>query len=179
MKIIVGLGNPGKQYQSTRHNAGFLAVDYYLKGKDAITCQSKFKAQICEYHEAGEKIFFVKPQSFMNLSGEVVKEICSFYKVDVKKNLLVIHDDKDLQFGKIKFTESSGGAGQNGVQNIIDQFGHKSFHRIRVGIESRELDSPISTSDFVLQKFTDEELEQLETKILSETNKLIEQFIQK
>jgi peptidyl-tRNA hydrolase, PTH1 family len=177
MKIIVGLGNPGKQYKLTRHNAGFLAVDFFLKDREAIACQSKFNAQICEYHEDGEKIFFVKPQSFMNLSGEVVQEVCSFYKIDPKTDLLVIHDDKDLEFGKIKFTEQSGGAGHNGVQNIIDQFGHKNFHRIRIGVESRESGSPLPTDVFVLQKFTDEELGQLQEKIFIETNQLIQQFI--
>ena len=179
MRIIVGLGNPGKQYQLTRHNVGFLAVDTFLKDRETITCQSKFNAEICEYHQDGTKIFFVKPQSFMNLSGEVVSEIVNFYKVDIEKDLLVIHDDKDLEFGKVKFTEGSGSAGQNGVQNIIDQLGTKTFHRIRIGVEARDQDSPLSTSDFVLQKFTDEELEQLESKLFLETNKLIEQFLAK
>ncbi|HMR55562.1 MAG TPA: aminoacyl-tRNA hydrolase, partial [Candidatus Doudnabacteria bacterium] len=82
MKLIVGLGNPGNKYELTRHNLGFLAVDYFLKSRDAITCQSKFNAQVCEYHENGVKVFFVKPQSYMNLSGEVIREITSFYKVD-------------------------------------------------------------------------------------------------
>lgn len=177
MKIIVGLGNPGKQYEHTRHNAGFLAVDFFLKSHQAITCQSKFNAQICEFHEDGVKVFFVKPQSFMNLSGEVVSEIANFYKIDIASDLLVIHDDKDLEFGKIKTTEGSGSAGQNGVQNIIDQLGTKDFHRIRIGVESRESNSPIETADFVLQRFTMEELEQLEKNILPETEELIEKFL--
>ncbi len=177
MKIIVGLGNPGKQYEHTRHNAGFLAVDHFLKSHEAITCQSKFNAQICEYHEDGIKVFFVKPQSFMNLSGEVVSEIANFYKIGVPTDLLVIHDDKDLEFGKIKMTEGSSSAGQNGVQNIIDQLGTKNFHRIRIGVEAREADSPMSTSDFVLQKFTDEEINSLYTDILPKTSKLIQNFI--
>ena len=181
MKIIVGLGNPGVQYQNTRHNVGFLAINYFLKDHPAISCQGKFKAQICEIHFPSEqgliKTFFVKPETFMNLSGEAVQEITSFYKVDPSRDLLVVHDDKDLEFGKIKFTDSSGGAGQNGVQNIIDLLGTKKFHRIRIGVESREPDSPLYTSDFVLQKFTDEELKQLNETLLPETNKLIEQFL--
>ncbi len=179
MKIIVGLGNPGKQYELTRHNAGFLAVDHFLKSHEAISCQSKFKAQICEYHEDGVKVFFVKPQSFMNLSGQVVSEIANFYKIDVATDLLVIHDDKDLEFGKIKETEGSGSAGQNGVQNIIDELGTKNFHRIRIGVESREFGSPIDTADFILRRFTDEELDVLTEKILPETEKLIEEFLKK
>ncbi len=125
------------------------------------------------------KIFFVKPQKFMNLSGEVVKEICSFYKVDVSKNLLVIHDEVDLPFATIREAKDSGGAGHNGVQNIIDELGTKDFARIRIGVESREPDSPIPTDVFVLNKFTEDELKQLHESILPETSKLIQNFIQK
>lgn len=178
MKIIVGLGNPGTRYELTRHNAGFLAVDFFLKSHEAITCQSKFNAQICEYHENNEKVFIIKPQSFMNLSGQVVAEICCFYKLDVKKDLLVLHDEKDINFGLIKTTSSSGSAGHNGVQNIIDELGTKDFSRIRIGVETRELNSPIPTDDFVLQKFSDDELKILQEKIFPDTNQLIEKFIQ-
>lgn len=178
MKLIVGLGNPGKQYESTRHNAGFLAVDFFLKDHPAITCQGKFNAQICEYHENGVKVFFIKPQSFMNLSGEVVQEIASFYKVDVTKDLLVIHDEKDLPFETFKEAKDSGSAGHNGVQNIIDQLGTKDFARLRIGVESREEGSPLPTDVFVLQPFTEDELKTLSDKIFPETNKLIQEFIQ-
>ncbi len=179
MKIIVGLGNPGNRYELTRHNAGFLAIDYFLKDRDAITCQSKFNAQVCEYHENGMKVFFVKPQSYMNLSGEVIREIAAFYKIDVTTDLLVIHDDKDLVFGQIKSGSGSGAGGHNGVQNTIDELGTKDFARIRIGVEAREPDSPLPTDEFVLQKFTDEELAQLKEKVFPETNKLIEAFLQK
>lgn len=179
MKIIVGLGNPGNKYELTRHNAGFLAVDFFLKDRDAITCQSKFAAQICEYHESGEKVFFVKPQNFMNLSGTVIREITSFYKVNISKDLLVIHDEVDLPFGAIREAYGSGAAGHNGVQNTIDELGSKDFARIRIGVECRELNSPLPTDEFVLQKFTKEELAQLSEKIFPETNHLIEKFLQK
>ena len=177
MKLIVGLGNPGKQYENTRHNAGFLAVDFFLRNHPAITCQSKFNAEICEYHEDGEKVFFIKPESFMNLSGEVVREILSFYKLDHANDLLVIHDEADLPFGTIREAFASGSAGHNGVQNIIDELGTKDFTRVRVGVESREEGSPLPTDVFVLQNFTDEELEKLEKEIFPETNKLIGSFI--
>lgn len=182
MKLIVGLGNPGKQYENTRHNAGFLAVDFFLRSRDAITCQSKFNAQICEYQQSDadgkiEKIFFVKPQSFMNLSGEVVREILAFYKLDHANDLLVLHDDKDLPFGTVKEAFASGSAGQNGVQNIIDELGTKDFARVRIGVESREPNSPLPTDVFVLQNFTAEELAQLEAEVLPASSKLIENFI--
>lgn len=177
MKLIVGLGNPGDKYEQTRHNAGFLAVDFFLRSHEAITCQSKFNAQICEYHEGGEKVFFVKPQSFMNLSGEVVREILAFYKLDHANDLLVIHDEKDLPFGAVKEGFASGSAGHNGVQNIIDELGTKDFARVRIGVETRETDSPLPTDVFVLNKFEKDELEKLEKEVFPETSKLIEGFI--
>jgi peptidyl-tRNA hydrolase, PTH1 family len=177
MKLIVGLGNPGNQYELTRHNAGFLAVDYFLRDHPAITCSSRFDAIICEYHEGGNKVFFIKPQNFMNLSGEVVSKILSFYKLDHANDLLVIHDEKDLPLGAIKEAFASGSAGHNGVQNIIDELGTKDFARLRVGVETRSADSPLPTDVFVLQRFTDEELGKLEKEVFPETNKLIEAFI--
>jgi peptidyl-tRNA hydrolase, PTH1 family len=182
MKIVVGLGNPGKQYEKTRHNAGFLAIDNFLQTHEAISCQSKFNAEICEYHEGGEggaaeKVFLVKPQSFMNVSGEVVREITAFYKIDPSKDLLVVHDEVDLPFGTVRQGFGSGSAGHKGVQNIIDELGTKDFARLRIGVESREAGSPIETDDFVLQKFGDEELEKLGAEIFPETDKLIVEFI--
>ena len=182
MKLIVGLGNPGNQYEQTRHNAGFLAIDFFLRDHPAITCQSKFNAQICEYQEDNEKgklekVFFVKPQSFMNLSGEVVREILAFYKLDHANDLLVLHDEKDLPFGVVKEGFASGSAGHNGVQNIIDELGTKDFARVRIGVENREPDSPIPTDVFVLNKFEKSELERLEKEVFPATNKLTDAFI--
>ena len=179
MKIIVGLGNPGEKYINTRHNAGFLAVDYYLKDLGVINCQSKFNAQICELHTNGDKIFFIKPQTFMNNSGSAVREIIQFYKIDPSKDLLVIHDEKDLPFASIKTTESSGSAGHNGVQNIIDELGGQNFMRIRIGVESREPDSPIPTDVFVLQNFSEEEFKQFNEKVLPEVKTKIDEFLAK
>ena len=179
MKLIVGLGNPGKQYELTRHNAGFLAVDDFLKGKDVIACQSKFQAEICEYHEGGNKIFFVKPQTFMNLSGEAVKDIVRFYKVNPEIELLVVHDEKDFPFGTVKPAHNSSSAGHNGVQNIIDELGTQDFARVRIGVESREPGSPLPTDVFVLQKFSDDELAKLPTDVYPKVATLITEFIQK
>ncbi|HMQ01800.1 MAG TPA: aminoacyl-tRNA hydrolase [Candidatus Doudnabacteria bacterium] len=194
MKIVVGLGNPGTKYEQTRHNAGFLALDFFMKDRDVIACQSKFKAQICEYQftpvpsltrKGGDevagvvKVFLVKPQNYMNLSGQVVREITSFYKVDFSKDLLVIHDEVDLPFGTLRETNSSSAAGHNGVQNLIDELGTKNFARIRIGVESREQNSPLPTDEFVLQKFTGEELKTLPEKVFPEVNKLIDKFLQR
>ena len=177
MKLIVGLGNPGKKYEHTRHNAGFMAVDFYLKDQRTIAFQSKFKAQVCEFHEGGQKIFFVKPQNFMNSSGAVIREICDFYKVDPQKNLLVIHDEVDLPFGAIRATASSSGAGHNGVQDIIEKLGSQDFHRIRIGVESRATRALIPTDAFVLQEFSDEETKKLTEEILPKVNEEIKKFL--
>jgi peptidyl-tRNA hydrolase, PTH1 family len=177
MKLVVGLGNPGKQYELTRHNVGFLATDFFMKDHPAITCLSRFDALICEYHEGGEKVFFVKPQNFMNLSGEVVKQILSYYKLDHANDLLVVHDEVDLPFGTIKEGFASGSAGHNGVQNIIDELGTKDFARLRIGVETREQGSPIPTDVFVLNRFEKTEMQDLEEKIFPETTKLIAAFL--
>lgn len=179
MKLIVGLGNPGTKYEQTRHNAGFLALDYFLKHHETIQCSSKFDAQICELHLDNQKVFIVKPQNYMNLSGEVLKDISSFYKVSPSTDILVIHDEVDLPIGSMRAAYGNSAAGHNGVQNIIDELGTKDFARIRVGVESREENSQIPTDEFVLQKFSDSELIILEDKIFPEINKLIEAFIQK
>ncbi len=177
MKIIVGLGNPGMQYANTRHNAGFLGLDYYMKDLETIHCQSSFMSQICEIHFAATKTFFVKPQTFMNKSGQAVKELLHFYKANPSSDLLVIHDDKDLPFGSIKTTTSAGGAGHNGVQNIIDELGTKEFSRIRIGVESRPEGSPIPTDAFVLHPFDPEELQKLDKEIFPEVKTAIDKFI--
>lgn len=177
MKIIVGLGNPEKKYEHTRHNAGFLAVDYFLKDIQAINCQSNFKAQICELHFGKQKVFFVKPTTFMNLSGEAIKAIGNFYKVNYAKDLLIIHDDADLQFGEIRTTTSSSAAGHNGVQNIIDELGTQDFNRIRIGIENRSDKKLPPTEAFVLQNFSDDELEKLSAEVFPKVELEIEKFL--
>lgn len=177
MKIIVGLGNPEDKYKHTRHNAGFLALDFYLRGVETIHCESKFGSQICELHFAGNKTFFIKPQTFMNKSGEAVSEIMRFYKTIPSRDLLVVHDDTDLPFGTVREGFDSGSAGHNGVQNIIDELGSKEFKRVRIGVESRADKSQPPTDAFVLQNFTDDELKKLESEIFPETKKTIDQFI--
>lgn len=177
MKLIVGLGNPGTEYEKTRHNAGFMAVDFYLKDTPSISCQSKFKAQICELHFGATKAFFAKPQTFMNASGEAVKEICDYYKLNPALDLLVIHDDKDLPLGTVRTTESSSSAGHNGVQSLIDMLGTQNFRRIRIGVESRPDGHPMETRDFVLQNFSAGEQAQMESEILPRVKTEVDAFL--
>jgi peptidyl-tRNA hydrolase, PTH1 family len=176
MKLIAGLGNPGKQYEHTRHNAGFLAIEHFLKTHDAITCASKFEALICEYHQNGQKVFLVKPQSFMNLSGEVIRDLMSFYKLDPATDLLVLHDEVDLPLGTVRQAKDSGAAGHNGIKNIIKELGTKDFARVRIGVETRENREDLPTDAFVLQKFTPDEIKGLEM-VLPGVNDIIESFI--
>ena len=174
MKIIIALGNPGQQYENTRHNAGFIIADELQKslGFSDFEKNSKFDALVCEKNLGGEKILLAKPQSFMNNSGQVVKKMLDFFKIP-KENLMVLHDDLDIELGAFKISTDSSAAGHNGVQSIIDNLGSQQFKRIRLGIEGSEKkkDRIIPGEVFVLQDFSKEELEiikKLAEKIVGE-----------
>lgn len=177
MKIIVGLGNPGDKYKITRHNAGFMAVDFLVaKLGLAWEMNKKFNALIVKDGET----LYVKPQTFMNNSGQSVQAVLNYYKLlpskpffpsllmrglgggsDLSEVLTVIHDDLDIELGRIKESVDSRSAGHNGVQSIIDFLGTKNFKRIRIGIKSEMLDK-IPAEKFVLQKFSPEELNKID-----------------
>lgn len=173
MKIVIGLGNPGKQYENTRHNAGFMVLDRLkeIAGFPDFQMSEKFNSFITEKKDAaGEKILLVKPMQFMNRSGEAVKALMTFYKVPLE-NITVIHDDLDINVGEYKISEDSSAGGHNGVQDIIDKIGTQKFKRIRIGIEGAEKRADrgkIPGDVFVLQNFTDEELD----KIKNATNQV-------
>ena len=162
MKLIIALGNPGQQYENTRHNAGFIIADELQKslGFSEFEKNSKFEALVCEKNLNGEKILLAKPQSFMNKSGQVVKKMLDFFKIP-KENLTVLHDDLDIKLGSFKISTDSSAAGHNGVQSILDDLGSQQFKRIRIGIEGAEKkkDRIIPGEVFVLQDFSGEELE--------------------
>jgi peptidyl-tRNA hydrolase, PTH1 family len=164
MKLIIGLGNPGKKYKYTRHNAGFIILDE-LKNKYSLpdfTFEKKFKAEISKGIINNIETVLAKPQTFMNNSGEAVRLIIDFYKLK-PEDLIIIHDDVDIEFGKVKPTDNSGAAGHNGVQSIIDAIGTQKFQRFRIGTlgdeKRKELRIPID--DFVLQNFSNDELNQI------------------
>jgi PTH1 family peptidyl-tRNA hydrolase len=180
MKLIVGLGNPGEKYKQTRHNAGFLALDFLLNNDGFMDAKPshEFKSEIFSWKDAaGEKILFVKPQTYMNDSGQALKIICNFYKMNLAKDLLVVHDDTDLPFGEIRTTDSSSSAGHNGVQSIIDNIGTQNFHRVRIGVEARQSRDQMPTDAFVLQNFSDEELKKLREEILPKVETEIKNFL--
>ncbi len=183
MKIIVGLGNHGKKYEHTRHNAGFLALDFLLEiwNIKPAAWKKKFDAEILNLDHLDKKsehadYMLVKPQTFMNDSGKAVKAICDFYKVDINNKLLVIHDDSDLLLGDVRVTNSSSSAGHNGVQNIIDNLNTQNFHRIRIGVESRLSKKDMSTEAFVLSNFKTNELDKLKNDIFPLVQYQIENF---
>lgn len=168
MKLIIGLGNPGKEYEKTRHNVGFRAIDALRENVKASPwkLEKKFEAEIAKGSEGN--FLLVKPQTFMNLSGKAVAALANFYKV-APENILVVFDDIDLLFGTIRFREKGSSAGHNGIKSLITSLGSSDFPRIKIGINQPERKAP--TESFVLQKFSAEE-----QKALPE---IIDQAIQK
>ncbi len=156
MKLIVGLGNPGLKYKYTRHNIGFLVLDK-LAGKNKWRLDKKLSGEICLIK--ADDIVLLKPQTFMNNSGLAITAALTKYRLSLS-DIVVIHDDKDLPFGKIKISLNSGSAGHNGVQSIIDQLKSKNFQRLRLGV-ANDLLEKIPTDQFVLKTFTAEEKKQL------------------
>lgn len=153
MKLIVGLGNPGKEYEKTRHNSGFAVMDAIADACHVEIVQKKFKACIAMTRVAGEQVILMKPQTFMNLSGEAIREAVTFYQLDIR-DILVIYDDLDLPVGKIRLREKGSAGGQNGMKNIIQHLHTQEFHRIRVGIGKDPL---IPVIDWVLGKIRKED----------------------
>lgn len=154
MKLIVGLGNPGKEYEQTRHNAGFLAIDKLAEMLGVSLTTKKFNALIGVFQSNDEKIILMKPQTFMNSSGEAVIQCLNFYKMN-PEDIIVVHDDLDLPIGKIRIREQGSAAGQRGMGNIIQHTKTQEIKRIRIGIGH---DPFIPVVDYVLGKTKKEDL---------------------
>ncbi|MCC7021688.1 MAG: aminoacyl-tRNA hydrolase [Thermomicrobiales bacterium] len=133
MKIIAGLGNPGREYANTRHNLGFMVVDEIARRLPPVERRNRFRAEVLEIFASGEKIILVKPQTYMNLSGASVREAMRWYRVPLEETL-VIADDIDLPFGAIRMRASGGSGGHNGLKSIIAEIGGDAFPRLRMGI---------------------------------------------
>ena len=158
MKLIVGLGNPGEEYKLTRHNTGFIFIDEYLKENNITDVRKKFKSEFVQINYKGDKVFFQKPLTFMNLSGEAIGEAVRFFKIDPKTELFVIYDDMDMNFGKIKIRKNGSSGGHNGIKSIIQHVGEE-FVRIKYGIGKRKEKSEVV--GHVLGKISPEEKEVL------------------
>lgn len=172
MKLIVGLGNPGKEYDNTRHNIGFMAIDNYLKNKAGDSFKTKFNGNYVDINVDGEKIIFLKPQKYMNLSGEVVKEFVNFYKIDIR-DLLIISDDLDMPCGKIRLRERGSSGGHNGLKNIETHLGTTEYKRLKIGVGNNK---EINTKDYVLGHFNKEELDIISSTIET-TQSVIDDFL--
>ncbi len=158
MKLIVGLGNIGNEYLKTRHNIGFIAIDEILKDINYSTINKPaFKGTLYK----SDDFLFLKPSTYMNLSGESVGAVKNFYKID-NDDIIVIHDDLDLKLGALRFKKGGGNGGHNGLKSIDSHIGN-DYHRIRIGIGRPENKSEVV--DFVLSNFKDEELEKLQDTI--------------
>ena len=170
--MIVGLGNPGMEYQNTRHNVGFMIIDNYIKKNNINVLRKKFNGLYALIHINEEQVILLKPQSYMNLSGEVVKKYAEYYKIK-PENIFVIQDDLDMNVGKIKIKFKGSSGGHNGINNIINNLNTELFPRFKIGIGR---DNKFTIKDYVLGKFSNEDQEKLE-KIKSFSNDIIDDFI--
>jgi PTH1 family peptidyl-tRNA hydrolase len=159
MKLLVGLGNPGRNYENTRHNAGFSILEKLNEKENGKWGnEAKANALISRIKLGNEDVILALPQSYMNLSGEAVVELLRWFKLDIS-DLIVIHDELDLPFGKIQIKKGIGTAGHKGIKSIIERIG-EDFVRVRIGIGIENLEIP--SEKFVLEKFSDGELQKLE-----------------
>jgi peptidyl-tRNA hydrolase, PTH1 family len=180
MKVIIGLGNPGEKYENTRHNAGFMFLDFLKKYWDfpEFEFNKKFNAEISTGNIRDVKTILAKPQTFMNLSGTSAQTILDFYKLS-PADIIVIHDDLDIETGKYKVAADSSSAGHNGVENIIEKLGTQKFKRIRIGTGKtlEEKESCLTDAhEYVLQNFSKEKKETIEKlfpEIEAEIKKLL------
>lgn len=161
MYIIVGLGNPGKQYEQTRHNMGFITIDQLADKHSISVTKLKFKALVGEGYFGTKKVMLVKPQTYMNLSGQSIREIMTYYKEDIE-NLIVIYDDIDLEPGKLRIRGKGSAGTHNGMRSIISELQEDGFPRIRLGIGKNP---QIPLDKFVLGGFTKEEKPLLEESV--------------
>ncbi|MBE7027152.1 MAG: aminoacyl-tRNA hydrolase [Ruminococcaceae bacterium] len=159
MFLIAGLGNPGKQYEMTRHNIGFEVIDYISKEYNIKVNKIKHKALIGEGMLQGEKVILAKPQTFMNLSGESIREICEYYKLSCE-DVIIIYDDISLASGSIRIRAKGSAGGHNGMKSIIYQLGSDEFMRLRIGVGAPK-HADYDLKDYVLGRFSKEEAQDI------------------
>nr|WP_142398848.1 aminoacyl-tRNA hydrolase [Bacillus thuringiensis] len=155
MKLIVGLGNPGREYELTRHNVGFMAIDELAKRWNISLNEQKFKGVFGAGFVNGEKVILLKPLTYMNLSGESIRPLMDYYKIDVE-DFVVMYDDLDIPVGKLRLRMKGSAGGHNGVKSTISHLGTQEFQRIRMGIDRPK--NGMKVVDYVLGRFTSEEI---------------------
>lgn len=175
MKLIVWLGNPGREYENTRHNIGFFMIDQFRENIGfSPWSDSRFSGVISEWILWWEKIILLKPTTYMNLSGESVSQIVNFYKIDPKSDILVIVDDLDMEFAKVRYRQKWSAGGQNGIKSIITLLGTDEFSRIKIGIGRHP---KYAVSDWVLSRFQKEEVHILQNEIFPILRERLEDWI--
>lgn len=172
MKLIVGLGNPGKEYESTRHNVGFMFIDKLLDHYNCENTKNKLGGLYSETIINGEKIIFLKPQEYINLSGIVIRKYVDYFKINID-DILVINDDLDLSVGRIKIKSSGSSGGHNGLKNIELHLGTRDYKRLKIGISN---DKMIDTKDYVLSKINKEDMDIINS-IIELSPKILEDFL--
>ncbi|TDM39446.1 aminoacyl-tRNA hydrolase [Macrococcoides canis] len=173
MKCIVGLGNIGKKYELTRHNIGFMVVDRLVESYNLEFNQQKFKGLYTIAMVNGEKVLLIEPMTYMNLSGEAVRPLMDYFNVSTE-DLLVLYDDLDMPPGRLRLRQKGSAGGHNGIRSLIQHLGTDQFKRIRIGIGRPT--GRIKVVDFVLQKFTNDEMIIMD-KVMDQTIKAVEAFI--
>lgn len=172
MKLIVGLGNPGFVYNNTRHNVGFMIIDYYADKYGIKINKQKFNGLYQELLINGEKVILLKPQLYMNLSGEVVRKFVDFFKISID-DILVINDDLDLLLGRYKLKKSGSSGGHNGLKNIELHLNTSNYKRLKIGISNNK---KIDTKDYVLGHFSDFDLEVL-SAVIEKSADILDDFL--
>ncbi|MFT4415983.1 aminoacyl-tRNA hydrolase [Fredinandcohnia humi] len=162
MKLIVGLGNPGRQYEETRHNVGFKVIDELSIRLQIPLDKAKFNGIFGQGVIHGEKVLILKPLTYMNLSGESVRPLMDYYDIDVE-DILVIYDELDIPVGKIRLREKGSAGGHNGMKSIIHHLGTQDFKRVRIGVDRPS--NGMKIADYVLGRFLDEEAQQIKDAI--------------
>ena len=172
MKLIVGLGNPGREYNKTRHNIGFMCIDKIAEYFKVSFDSNKFTGSYTQFNHNGEKIILLKPGKYMNLSGEVIRDFVNFFKIDIE-DVLIICDDLDTNVGNFRLRYKGSSGGHNGLKNIELHLSTKDYKRIKVGISN---DKNMDTKDYVLGKFTKEEMD-LISPIIEKMPNIIEDYL--
>lgn len=164
MYIIAGLGNPGREYEMTRHNIGFHFIDYLAEQYNVKVTKLKYKGLWAEARISGEKVLLIKPQTYMNLSGDCIGDFCSFYKVP-PENVIIISDDVSLSKGNIRIRRNGSAGGHNGLKSIIYRLNSDNFPRVKIGVGSAE-ESKMELADYVLSRFSKAEIPVFEDAIV-------------
>ncbi len=177
--LVVGLGNPGQKYETTRHNVGFMALDHFATSANCTIWQGKFSGEFCRQRLFSQQMCLVKPMTFMNRSGNCVAAFVRFFKIPLA-NILIIHDDLDLPFARVKVVAGGGAGGHNGVRSIIQALGTKNIARVKIGIGRPPRDENghgIPVDHYVLSEFSSDEIKTL-TNLLPKLDEAITLFLQ-